>query len=30
MAQSLSVVFPMYNEEGYIERAVSAALAVLP
>jgi glycosyltransferase involved in cell wall biosynthesis len=30
MAQSLSVVFPMYNEEGYIQRAVSAALAVLP
>ncbi len=30
MARSLSIVFPMYNEEDYIRRAVGAALAVLP
>jgi glycosyltransferase involved in cell wall biosynthesis len=29
MAPSISVVFPMYNEEAYIHRAVSAARAIL-
>ncbi|HVD78622.1 MAG TPA: glycosyltransferase family 2 protein, partial [Vicinamibacteria bacterium] len=29
MPPSLSVVIPMYNEEGYVERSVAAARAVL-
>jgi glycosyltransferase involved in cell wall biosynthesis len=29
MARSLSVVFPMYNEEAYIQRAVAAARQIL-
>src|SRR5262249_55506678 len=29
MARSLSVVFPMYNEEAYIHRAVGAAREIL-
>src|SRR5258708_5450245 len=29
MPPSISVVFPMYNEEGYLERAVAAAREVL-
>ncbi len=29
MAPSISVVFPMYNEEAYIHRAVAAARAIL-